>query len=139
MKQKRSFSIRWSDVVLLVLAALFCAGILSLFAPCGAKEDGSWMTCHWAGQALTGAAFGLLILAALRLFVSPAARIGLDFGSIVLSALAYCLPGGLVSLCMMDTMRCHALMQPAARILSALTAVAAVADLLLRRKEGKQL
>lgn len=58
------------DVVLFVLSAALFAGDLTVFAPCAAKGDGSWMTCHWAGNAVAGVAAVLTALVILSAFLS---------------------------------------------------------------------
>ena len=52
-----------SDILLFVFSVVELIGIRTFFAPCGPKEDGSWMSCHWAGQAVTGTAAVLVVLA----------------------------------------------------------------------------
>lgn len=126
------------DIILLLIPALLLAGILSVFQPCSPREDGSWMSCHWAGRATAGAAGAMLALSLLRLFVSKDAKKGLDLALIVLSVLAALLPGRLISLCMMRDMRCHTLTAPCAAVLSGLTALAALVDLLLSGGKGRR-
>ncbi|MBO5574333.1 MAG: DUF4418 family protein, partial [Clostridium sp.] len=48
--------IRATDIALTIISFLFLIGTKTIFGPCGPKEDGSFMTCHWAGQALFGIA-----------------------------------------------------------------------------------
>lgn len=132
-KQKR---VCWTDLALLVIGLAFFVGMLSFLSACGPKEDGSWMTCHWACQALRGVAGAMLVLAVLRLLLRPRARVGLDLGSIVLALLAVCIPGRLIGLCMMKTMRCHTVMVPGAILAAVLTILAAAADLFIQHKKG---
>lgn len=125
------------DIVLPALALILFAGLLTFLAPCGPKDDGSWMTCHWAGQALRGMAGAMLALAAARLFMPGGVKLGLDIGMAALAVLALCVPGHLIGLCMMDTMRCRAVMTPGVTVLSILVIAAAVVDMILRRKKDK--
>ena len=125
------------DIFLLALALILFVGLLTFLRPCGPKEDGSWMTCHWAGQALTGAAGAMLALALVRLFVRGSVKLGLDIGAAALAVLVICIPEHLINLCMMDTMRCHAVMTPGVTVLSVLIIAAATADMFLRRRKGK--
>ena len=118
-----------TDIVLLVLHAVFFAGMLTLLGPCGPTEDGGWMNCHWAGQAVTALAAALLAMGVLRLFVRPAVRVGIDLSVIAVSGAALCVPGHLISLCMMPQMRCRAVMSPSVTVLSILTMAAAAADI----------
>lgn len=61
MKANRRFGV--CDILLMLSALAFLLGLLFVFFPCGAKEDGGWMSCHWAGQALKGVAALELVLA----------------------------------------------------------------------------
>ena len=135
MDKKRT-RLRWTDLTLLVIGLVYFTGMLSFLSACGPKEDGSWMTCHWACQALRGAAGAMLALAILRLLSGPQVRVGLDIGSIVLALLAICIPGRLIGLCMMSAMRCHTVMVPGTLVASVLTILAAAVDLLIQRKKG---
>ncbi len=133
--EKKSKPVGVCDIVMLALALVLFIGLLTFLRPCGPKDDGGWMTCHWAGQALRGVAGALLLLAVVRLFVRGGVKTGLDMGMAVLAALAICVPGRLIGLCMMDAMRCRAVMTPGVTVLSILMIAAAAADMLLRRKK----
>ena len=135
--EKTSKRIGVWDIVLLALALIMFVGLVTFLQPCGPKDDGSWMSCHWAGQALLGVAGAMLALAAVRLFVRSGVKLGLDIGSAVLAGLAMLLPGHLIGLCMMDTMRCHAVMTPGVTVLSILSVAAAAADIFLQGKKDK--
>ena len=124
-----------TDVALLVLSAAMLIGVLTVFAPCGPKEDGSWMTCHWAGNAVAGAAAVLTACAFMRVFVKGT-KLGMDFAMVTVAVLAALLSGQLIHLCMMADMRCRAVMTPAVRVLSVLIAAVAVVDIVLQRKTG---
>ena len=133
MKQK----INGFDVILLALSAVLLLGVLTAFAPCGAKEDGSWMTCHWAGNAVAGAAAVLTALAVMRIFAKDGkAQSWLSAAMIPTALLAALIPGRLISLCMMPSMRCRAVMSPAVMVLSVLIIAAAVIDAASGRKKG---
>lgn len=126
------------DLVFPALSLVFLLGILTVFRPCGPREDGSWMSCHWAGRAVAGAAGAMLLLSLLRLLVRPGARQGLDLALLVLAGLAILLPGHLIGLCMMHDMRCHTLTAPCTAVLSLLIAAAAAADLILSLRKGRR-
>lgn len=133
MEQKR-FSV--TDWGLCALNLFFFAGQIFLFHACEPMEDGSWMTCHWADMALRGAACVLAVLAVARLLAPEGGlKTGLSVAMIPVSILAIAIPGGLISLCMMDGMRCRALMRPASLVLSILVIAAAAADIFFERKK----
>lgn len=133
MKEKRIGAI---DIVLLILSAALLIGVLTVFAPCGPKEDGSWMTCHWAGNAAAGVAAVLTVCAIVRMLVKRT-RPGMDCAMAASAILAALLPGELIHLCMMADMRCRAVMTPAVRVLSVLIAVVAVIDIVLQRRKAE--
>ena len=137
LMENKKINIGVSDIILLVLSAVFMIGIRTFFASCGPKDDGSWMTCHWAGQAVTGIAAVLLVIAIIHMFV-PNAKIkqGLSLAVIPAALLSAILPGNLIGLCMMNTMRCHSVMHPAVIVVSVLMIAAAVLDLIMQRKKG---
>ena len=126
---------RVSDLLLLVFGAVELSGVRTFFAPCGPKEDGSWMSCHWAGQAVTGTAAVLVVLALVHLLVRDRGmKLGLDLG---LAAVALCsalFPGKLIGLCMMAEMRCHRLTVPGVTVCAVLVVLAAALDAWTRRE-----
>ena len=94
------------------------------------------MTCHWAGQAVTGVAALLAVLATVRFFLADSrAKLGLDLAVIPTAMLAALIPGRLINLCMMHDMRCRAVMRPAVIVFSVLLIAAALVDLLMQRKK----
>ena len=125
-------------LLVFVLSLVIAVSSISFLGPC-IHEDGSFGACHWAGQALFG--IGLL-LAAESLFAmlcgESRTRQGV-FVSILLTAILGCLiPGTLIELCHMATMRCRALMQPAMVILCALSAVSAFVGFFAERKKSRE-
>ena len=131
--EKRRFGI--TDVLLLVLNLIFFVGIQTVFAPCEARPDGSWMTCHWAGQALIGIAATLLAIAGMHLVIPRTqVKIGLSLAVIPVSVLAFAVPDHLIDLCMMETMHCHTVMEPAVTVLSLLNVLLAAADIYVYQK-----
>ena len=124
-----------TDVLLLVLNLIFFVGIQTVFAPCEARPDGSWMTCHWAGQALIGIAAALLAIAVMHLVIPRTqVKIGLSLAVIPVSVLAFAVPDHLIDLCMMETMHCHTVMEPAVTLLSLLNVLLAAADIYVYQK-----
>lgn len=125
------------DFLLPVLALALLLGLLFVFGPCAPGEDGGWMTCHWAGQALKGIAALALSLSLLHLIPAPNQRkIGLDLALMGTAVLALCVPGRLIGLCMMADMRCRSVMTPAVTVLSVLLIAVSLADSLTRRKSA---
>lgn len=125
-----------TDCILLLLSLALCLGVKLVFHACGAKDDGSWMSCHWAEQAVFAASLALTAAGLLRLFLDRKAKAGAALAMSMLSIAAALVPGIFIRLCMMETMRCHAVMRPAVLILCGLIAAAGIADAVLARKEA---
>lgn len=105
-----------------VISFLLAAGTMTAFKACGPKEDGQWMHCHTAQNAAAAGGFLLCILFILCIFIhSFKVRTALYIVGIAGAAVVFMIPGGIVSMCMMRTMRCYAVMQPYVRVMSALT------------------
>ncbi|MBR0227119.1 MAG: DUF4418 family protein [Clostridia bacterium] len=98
-------------MILLVLSLIITIGSQSFLSPC-IHEDGSFGPCHWAGQALMGLGCVIGILAILSLCVQKA-RLGTYMSALPVCGLGILIPGTLIDLCHMSTMRCRMVMQPA--------------------------
>lgn len=118
------------DIATLLAAAILFAGIRTLFAACGPKEDGSWMTCHHAQSAVWAVACAILVQALVKVFYRGrgmhGVKAGLSFAIAVQGAVCALLPGTFIPLCMMQSMRCHTLMRPAVTVLCVLLVIAGV-------------
>ena len=107
--------------VSLLLSAVIAAGSVSFLGPC-VHEDGSFGPCHWAGQAMLGIGLLLAVLSLTALLVKDGRlRAGLLFAAAAAAILGIFVPGTLIGLCGMATMRCRAVMRPAMTLLCALT------------------
>ena len=119
------------------LFSLFLSiGTKTFFHACEIRDDGTWMHCHTAENAVIIGGVLLMLLSI------TAACIQNKRISIILNILCaagavavFLIPGVLVSMCMIQTMRCYAVMQPFVRILSALIIVFSLFPVL--RNAGK--
>lgn len=126
------------DIVLLVLSVIFFIGSKTFFKACDPMENGNWMSCHWANQAITGLAAVLSVIAIIHLFLPNAKlKAGLGISVIPICILTAILPGNLINLCMMNTMRCHAVMQSATIAFSVVILIAAALDVFTQIKKSK--
>ena len=133
---KKNTAAMIADIVLLVLCAALMLGVRLVFHACGPKEDGSWMTCHWAEMSVFALSIAMTVTALARLLVrDEGMRRGMALALVPFAGAAAVLPQGVVRLCMMQDMRCHAVMRPAVIVFAVLIAVAAVVCTVLRRGE----
>jgi len=113
-----------------VISFLLAAGTMTVFRACGVKDDGTWMHCHAAQNAAAAGGFLLFILFVICIFVHASGfRAALYTAGIVGAAVVFMIPGSIMPMCMMNTMRCYAVMQPYVRVMSALTIVAAAVNI----------
>ena len=125
--------------IALLLSAVIAVGSVSFLGPC-VHEDGSFGPCHWAGQAMLGIGLLLAVLSLTALLVKDGRlRAGLLFAAAAAAVLGIFVPGTLISLCGMATMRCRAVMRPAMTLLCALTAVSCLmGGIAAYRKAGSE-
>ena len=124
-----------TDILLMLLNIVFFIGMETVLEPCDVHAEGMPMPCHWAGNALSGISAVLVIICVMHLAARPQVKVGLSLAIIPLAALAIVLPGHLIDLCMMESMRCHTVMQPAVMVISVLNIVLAAADIHVQRRE----
>ena len=134
MKENRK--ITWTVWLQILIGAVFTIGMLTFLKPCGPKEDGTWMNCHYAGQALLAAAAVMLIVGLAGIAVRRrTGKICLAAAQIVLAILVFAVPGQ-IGLCMMPEMRCRAVMRPGASVFAVLMILCAAAELALNLRRS---
>ncbi len=102
-----------------VLSVLLVLGVLTVFSPCGPKEDGTFMRCRSVRSAVLLTASGIALIQLLGTFFhGRVLRAAADAVSAAGCVLLFLLPGVIMPMCMMHTMRCYTAMQPFVRILS---------------------
>ena len=134
MKRKRMEVL---PALLVLLSALLTVGVLTFLGPC-VHEDGSRGTCHWAGRACAVTGGVLCAMSLLALVIRrPSVRAGLYLGMVPAALAAAVLPGGVIPLCMMATMRCQSVMKPAMLLTGILIALLAAAAAWARLRQDK--
>lgn len=123
-------------VILLLLGLALCIGVKTVFHACGQTDEGKWMACHWAGQAEMALGASIAVTALMRLIVrSGGKKQGLALALIPQGIAAALIPNTLIKLCMMENMRCHAVMKPASIVIAVLVAVVAAVTAFMGRDE----
>ena len=107
----------------LLVAAALTLGSLFVFNACPG-EDGKYMACHWAQNAVVLIGSVLVLALLIRVFIpSRDIKTGITLTSFLLSIAVALIPGVFINLCMMDTMRCHSAFKPGVIAVSAVLAV----------------
>jgi len=108
-------------------ALIVIVGLLILFAPfgfarvCFPKADGSFMKCHWMGEAVKGIGIAMAVLAAVFLILrNSVAAVGIAASNIVLGILALLMPLKLIGTCKMSDMHCNLHTKPAILLVAGL-------------------
>ena len=132
MKVKKGSAI--PAIVTMMLAILAITGIRTFAGPC-VHGDGTFTSCYWAGRAVCGLS---VVIAAESLLVlwrkDTGLRRGLYLAEMLTAVLGILMPGTLISLCSMESMRCRMIMFPAMVVLFSLMLVSAAVGVLLTRK-----
>ena len=125
MKRK---TIEWIMGILLLACSLcLSVGVKLWFHACGPKEDGSFMTCHWAQQAVLVIGCAMTVISLLALILQNGGmRRGLALAAAPCGIGAALIPNTMIKLCMMTDMHCHAVMKPAVIIAGIAAAVIGV-------------
>lgn len=130
---------RIGGIVMTVLSIVLTVGVETVFPACGPKDDGSWMTCHHAGQAVFGMGIALTVISIISLVAgSGKVGAGASLAAVPLAVVTALMPGVFIGLCMMTSMHCHTVMRPAVIVICVLIACAAAVNaLLILKKAGK--
>ena len=117
---------KWITLIPAAVGLLLAVGVMTVFSACGPKEDGTWMRCHQAQIAVAVCGAALTVLFILTAVIkSKTAVILLNIAALVVSVIAFLIPGTLMPMCMMKTMPCYTVMQPFVRIMAILRALLA--------------
>lgn len=135
MKFIKSNSFKISE---LALALILVIGSFTVFAACGVSKE-HVMSCHYAQLAVTLLGAVLLIQSLLSLAIrDKKISLGLTLSQIPVTIAVFFVPGTFFSLCMMNTMRCITIFQPAVRVVDAILFIVASVDIVLDiRKNGE--
>ena len=118
---------KWFTLISAAVGLLLAVGVMTVFSACGPKEDGTWMRCHQAQIAVAVCGMALVVLFALTAVVkSKTAVLLLNIAALVISVIAFLIPGTLVHMCFLDHMRCQAVLKPFTKGMTGITALLAL-------------
>lgn len=118
-----------------VISLLLAIGVMTVFVACGPKDDGTWMHCHDAQIAVAVCGAVVTVVFVLAAFLKGGARVALYVVGAIGCVVVLLLPGLIMPMCMMDTMRCHAVMAPFTRIMAALGGITGIVNAVLVHRE----
>lgn len=122
------------ELITTILSAGLFVGSFTFLNTCGPKDDGSFMTCHYAGNVIKALSLVILIQAVLALINFKNTRAGLNISNLLVSVVCLLVPGHLVATCMMNDMRCNLYTKPGVTviciIIAAVTLISSVMNLI---------
>lgn len=123
----------------LVLSLILAIGSFTVFAACPLSEE-HVMACHYAQLAVTTLGVILVVQSLAAVIISnEKVKLGITLAQIPIAVAVFLVPGTIFSLCMMSSMRCISIFQPAVRVISAIVFVVSVADVVISViKKNKQ-
>ena len=125
-----------TGIIRLLFALLIVIGSLSFLGPC-VHTDGSQAPCvsssHW--QIILGSVMVALSLVYLWCG-NKNLRKWLAISLTLIAIVTALVPGTLVSLCMMNSMRCNAIMKPSIQLISAFVALLSLVDVCKSAAKG---
>lgn len=123
----------------LVLSLILAIGSFTVFAACPVSEE-HVMACHYAQLAVTTLGVILVVQSLAAVIISNGkVKLGITLAQIPTAVAVFLVPGTIFSLCMMNSMRCISIFQPAVKVISAIVFVVSVADVVISViKKNKQ-
>lgn len=113
------------------ISLLLMIGVMTVFNACGPKDDGTFMHCHDAQKAAASCGAVTTVLLTVSAFIrNKAVRIVLDSVVLILSGVTFFIPGTIMPMCMMNTMRCYSVMQPFVRIMTVILAITVICEII---------
>lgn len=117
------------------LCVFLAVGVMLVFHACGPKDDGTWMSCHYAQLTVFGFALAMTFFSIIAFFMHGTLYRVIRLLLIVCAVMAMLVPGNFISLCMMNEMRCRAVMRPSVILLGILIVIFAVIAMVSGRPE----
>lgn len=114
-------------ITLFVLSLILTFGVKYVFFACEVHENP--MVCHWAERAVFGVGILLLVITVFHLIVNDVkAKAAISLAIAPIAVYAALIPGFLVKICSMATMRCVSTFKPAVIVVSVLIFIVAFLD-----------
>ncbi|MDO4619025.1 MAG: DUF4418 family protein [Lachnospiraceae bacterium] len=125
-----------SNLLRLILSLVLAVGCRTFISPC-IHEDGNYGTCHYAGEVVLVLGILLTMNALLSLIMkNPGTRRGYAGAASMTGVVTALMPGVVIPLCGMNTMRCTMIMRPAVMLLSGVIIALSLFEMFWIREEA---
>ncbi len=127
------------DILNLIAALVLSVGIMTVFQACALQDNGSWMKCHDAQLYIFYIGIVITLLSLLYIFInSRLSKLIINTLVIGLAILQAFLPGNILSMCSLFSMRCYTIMKPFSIIMGVILVLLSVIKMIPLFKEGKK-
>ena len=127
----KKFKLSITELLFVAIAIVYMIGIRGWFKVCEPMGD-SFMSCHWAGEALKAISVLMLVLGLVHVFLPDAKlKLGMDIAFVGVLVLTLIIPGNVINLCKMEDMKCRSLTQTWNMILCIIWIIIVLADALV--------
>mgnify|MGYP002626068916 CR=1 FL=1 len=124
-----------TDSIAIIFSVIYLFLMNFIFMPCGIKEDGTFMNCHYAYRMILVCIVSILILSIIKFFIkNKYVGIGIIISTIIILIISIIIPNNIIPLCMIKTMRCHSIMVPANNIFAIIFIILSVVEIYIYKK-----
>ena len=129
MKSRLSYIL---GIAAALVSIFLMLGIKLIFPACGMHDDGTYSSCHTASQVIWWMALAMAVIWILFTIINNRIISTVISGVSILAGI-FCalIPGTIVNLCMMPTMRCQSTMKPFVIACGAVVAVLSIINLVI--------
>ena len=122
---------RGIGIIELIFSLLLAIGTLTVFDVCEISSE-KIMACHWANNTVISLGTVLAVQSLARVLINnKSIRIGIIISMIPTTVLCILIPDTLISLCMINNMRCQSVFKPIVIVASAVLVFVLTADLII--------
>ncbi len=101
------------DLLNLIVALVLSVGVMTVFEGCAMQDDGTWMNCHNAQLYIFYIGIAITVLSLAYIFIRrQIVKFMIDIIVIFLAILQAIVPGYVVGLCSLYSMRCYTVLKP---------------------------
>lgn len=127
-----------TGIITTALCVLLAVGTVTFFSACGPKDDGGWMSCHWAERAVLAFAIVMTAMSVMaNIIQKPATVFGIRLAMLPSAIITMFIPGVFINTCKMNDMQCNSVMRPAIILVAVCILVFTVINMIIAKKEDK--
>ncbi len=124
------------DLFNLIVAVVLSVGVMTIFEACALQDDGTWMNCHYAQLYIFYIAIAISSFSLAYMFIkSKIVKLIIDIIIIFLAILQTLVPGNIIALCSLYSMRCYTVMKPFSIIMGVILVLLSIIKIVATLRE----